>query len=369
MRSSNALRFVKMQAAGNDFILTTSEWVASTGSKASLFEIARSICDRHYGLGADGFICLHEEESAYVQGDMSLSVAMTSETASLERAEKMQEPKTPSLEMLFFNPDGTHSRMCGNGARCFARFAKSLGWETHLHFTVNQKSYRTLMSEDRPEEVTLFFDEPVDVHSFHLDEWLHHGAIPCAELGRLGIHLHAAFRVQPGTDHLVLILDSGTSLLRLPPAADSADSEVPSDSAVHSDSAFREQLRQLAASLRSDSAFSPSGINVNFARKTGSDQIELLTFERGVEGFTESCGTGTIATALAFHVELSTRENHDQLTILDTINSKYLDIDTDGGRLRVACDVVNGSGYTRFDSISLTGPAQFIAEGSFILPV
>ena len=84
------LEFTKMNGAGNDFVMVDNRDGSRTLSRD---KIAR-LCDRHRGIGADGLIA--------VEG-----------TAELPR-------------MRYYNADGGEAEMCGNGARCFSRFAARL---------------------------------------------------------------------------------------------------------------------------------------------------------------------------------------------------------------------------------------------------
>src|SRR6201982_3067965 len=95
------LRFTKMNGAGNDFILIDN--------RAGDIHLDRSqiahLCDRHRGIGADGI----------------LSLENTSNHAD--------------FRMRYFNADGGEAEMCGNGARCFARFANKIaGAEGKISF-------------------------------------------------------------------------------------------------------------------------------------------------------------------------------------------------------------------------------------------
>src|SRR6266446_9571870 len=89
---SSMLRFTKMNGAGNDFILFDN--------RAGDIDLDRSqiahLCDRHRGIGADGILLL---EKAANHAD---------------------------FRMRYFNADGGEAEMCGNGARCFARFANKI---------------------------------------------------------------------------------------------------------------------------------------------------------------------------------------------------------------------------------------------------
>ena len=88
--------FWKMNGAGNDFILL-NDFSASIPD-AKLPEIARTLCERHLSIGADGLMVVRKPEQG---GD---------------------------YRMLFFNSDGSVGEMCGNGARCICRY----GYETGL---------------------------------------------------------------------------------------------------------------------------------------------------------------------------------------------------------------------------------------------
>ena len=88
------MRFAKYEGAGNDFILLD---LRNGGATPQSAEIAR-LCDRHFGIGADGLMTL--AASAVSGCDCS---------------------------MRYYNADGSPGEMCGNGARCFALFAEHLG--------------------------------------------------------------------------------------------------------------------------------------------------------------------------------------------------------------------------------------------------
>src|SRR5918997_245931 len=83
------MRFTKMHGTGNDFIIMEPGEVEG----ADLPELARRVCDRHFGVGADGILVPAPSDSA-------------------------------DLEMVYLNSDGSPSEMCGNGLRCLARYAR-----------------------------------------------------------------------------------------------------------------------------------------------------------------------------------------------------------------------------------------------------
>ncbi len=96
-----AIDFTKWQGCGNDFVLIEDmdERVADAS------KLAARICDRHFGIGADGLILLLPSDSA-------------------------------DLKMRIFNADGSEAEMCGNGIRCFSRLAYERGIVTRGEFSV-----------------------------------------------------------------------------------------------------------------------------------------------------------------------------------------------------------------------------------------
>lgn len=87
----NTIKVTKMQGCGNDFAVVDYSEYKKTGLELS--EFAKKICDRHFGIGADGLII--------------------PKTFEVEPAE---------IGWFFYNSDGTTAQMCGNGMRCFAKY-------------------------------------------------------------------------------------------------------------------------------------------------------------------------------------------------------------------------------------------------------
>jgi len=93
--------------------------------------------------------------------------------------------------------------------------------------------------------------------------------------------------------------------------------------------------------------FSPNGTNVNFIEKCGPNKIAIRTYERGVEDETLACGTGIVASALIF----AANENATEPVIV---------LARGGDELQVGFE---RSG-DRFRNVTLTGPAEFVFEGT-----
>ncbi len=107
-----SFQFVKMQGLGNDFVLIEGP------SQLSAEEI-RTVCDRRFGVGADGVLIV---------------------------------TKSDPIRMEYWNADGSEAEMCGNGLRCVARYAFDKGWSNGRNFTVQTpvgvKGVRVLESGD-----------------------------------------------------------------------------------------------------------------------------------------------------------------------------------------------------------------------------
>jgi diaminopimelate epimerase len=263
------LRFTKMNGAGNDFILIDN--------RAGDIHLNRSqitrLCDRHRGIGADGILLL-------------------------ERASNHAD-----FRMRYFNADGGEAEMCGNGARCFARFAnKMAGAKNKISFETPAGTISAELIEDL---VTLQMTEPIDL--------------------RLNVPLRIA------NEHKAIhFINSGVPHVVIP---------VPQ---VHDVDVQRE-----GAAIRYHEMFSPKGTNVNFIEKRGANRIAVRTYERGVEDETLACGTGVVASALVF-------------AACEKINGPVGVLVRGGDELQVDFE---RSGE-QFKNVTLTGPADFAFEGT-----
>jgi diaminopimelate epimerase len=93
--------------------------------------------------------------------------------------------------------------------------------------------------------------------------------------------------------------------------------------------------------------FSPGGTNVNFIEKRGPNEIAIRTYERGVEDETLACGTGIVASALIF---AATEDCQGPVTVLAR----------GGDELQVDFERTEKA----FRNVTLTGPAEFVFEGT-----
>lgn len=263
------LRFTKMNGAGNDFVLFDN--------RAGDLQLARKdvvrICDRHRGVGADGVLVL--------------------------------EPAADGADfrMRYYNRDGGEVEMCGNGARCFARFAQKVaGSNDSLSFETPAGVIGAKLSG---ELVALQMSEPTGM--------------------RLGMEIstddsvvHGHF-LNTGVPHVVV------------PVADIEKVDV----------------QKTGAAIRYHKLFSPPGANADFIEKRSRRRIAIRTYERGVEEETLACGTGVVASALIF---AATEKVSGPIGVLVKGGSELsVDFKRDG---------------ERFTKVTLTGPAEFVFEGT-----
>ncbi len=253
------LKFYKYHGTGNDFILIDNRTREFTTSA----EIIRLLCDRHFGIGADGLMTLEND----TEND---------------------------FRMRYFNADGQEGTMCGNGGRCIVHFAKETG--------IIQGNSTVFSAIDG----------------------IHQAKFSSEEIIKLRMNDVSAGQIKNTPDGF--LLDTGSPhLVRFENEIDSIDVFVTG-----------KKLRYLPAFEKQN------GINVNFV-EINDDFLKVRTYERGVEAETLSCGTGSIAVALAFSI----KEN----IFYSPVNIKTL-----GGDLKVHFQFSHNS----FHDIWLEGPVKFV---------
>jgi diaminopimelate epimerase len=263
------LRFTKMNGAGNDFILIDNR---AGEIDLNRIQIAH-LCDRHRGIGADGILLL-ENPSDHAD-----------------------------FRMRYFNADGGEAEMCGNGARCFARFAnKMAGARDKISF---ETPAGVISAELTGDLVTLQMTEPTELR--------------LSVALRIGAEKRTVHFINSGVPHVVV------------PVAQVGDVDV----------------LQEGSAIRHHEMFSPKGTNVNFIEKRGADKIAIRTYERGVEDETLACGTGVVASALIF-------------AATEAVNGPIGVFVRGGDELRVGFEKLNNE----FRNVTLTGPAEFVFEGT-----
>jgi diaminopimelate epimerase len=259
--------FWKMHGAGNDFVL-----IKASDSNACTKDQIRAWCRPHTGIGADGVILLLPATNAQHQ-----------------------------FRMVFFNPDGGEAEMCGNGARCIARFAHEQGIApSKMRFETATGVVSALVDN---ESVTLEMPTP---HSIELDQDLE------VDGQLLSVHF-----VNTGVPHAVVLCD------------DLAQRDVAG----------------LGKTIRNHERYAPAGTNVDFVEIMG-DTLHIRTYERGVEAETYACGTGVAAAAT--------------VCMLKDMLASPVNVFTAGGDTMQVNLARDGQQITQ---LLLTGPAQHVFHG------
>jgi diaminopimelate epimerase len=267
------LHFFKMNGAGNDFIVIDNRDLSIVLDAATI----EALCDRNRGIGADGLLAV--EPAA----------------------------KGADFKFRYYNADGGEAEMCGNGARCFGRFAAHL-----LKEVPDRVSFETqagvLTAEMVGDNVRIAMSVPKDLQ-------LNTGATVA------GVDAALHF-INTGVPHVVAFVPGGEAFEEL-------------DVFTH------------GQAIRQHPAFAPAGTNANFATVLRPGHLEIRTYERGVEDETLACGTGVVACALIHH--------------LLSGEPSPIKVDVAGGdTLEIG---FQKSGDQSFKHVTLTGPADFVFEG------
>ncbi|MEM1158537.1 MAG: diaminopimelate epimerase [Verrucomicrobiota bacterium] len=266
------IKFWKMSGAGNDFVCIDNRF-----GKIKLTRRQREhLCHRQFGIGADGLLLI----------------------------ETPKKGQSVDYIMRYYNADGGEAEMCGNGARCFARFV--------------QKTTRT-----RKKKITFLTPAGV-VGAQFFGEQVRVDLTP-VEGGKLRIPVQGSFGkltvhyADTGVPHVV----------------------VPVRNAEKTD------VFALGRELRNHKAFAPRGANVNFFEVLKPNSIRVRTYERGVEDETLACGTGVAASAwVTYHLKGFTSP---------------VSVRVQGGpTLKVYFNVTDEGEVT---DLQLHGPATFVYQG------
>ncbi len=213
------------------------------------------------------------------------------------------------IRMRIFNSDGTEAEMCGNGVRCLVKYALDKGYiqdKAHVETLAG-----VLPITSRREEKTWIIVN-MGKPQFQRTQIPAKGA---GEFLNVALHGYEVSAVNTGVPHAVIFVDS---------------LDDPG-------------LMDIAPDIRYDTIF-PKGTNVNFVHVDSRNEITIRTYERGVEGETLSCGTGSVASAaIAYRLGM-------------TGNS--VKVNTKGGELRITIDD---------DAAYMEGTAERVFEGKLEL--
>lgn len=234
---TNTIKITKMQGLGNDFVIL--DYPEYEKSKMSMSDLAKKLCDRNFGIGADGMIIPNFN------------------------------PKDKSVDIgwFFYNSDGTTAQMCGNGIRCFAKYV----FDKKL---VNSKkiSIETLAGVIVPEiledgNVRVNMSKPI----FEPQK------IPFKGKYNLNYPIQVCDKnfeinaVSMGNPHCVIFAGGSEDLL--------------------------EMAKKYGPEIETSTLF-PEKTNVEFVKIISPSEMDMRVWERGC-GITLACGTGACASVVA----------------------------------------------------------------------
>ena len=257
----NRIYFYKISGSGNDFVIIDNR--DRQMDKQRLPEFAANVCQRKISVGADGLILIEKSDVA-------------------------------DFKWNFYNSDGSVAEMCGNGARCAARYAflNNIAG-SDMSFETIAGIVSACVKDDR---VKIKMTDPCDFNpSYTID--LQQGPLTISS-------------VNTGVPHVVIMTD-----------------DIDHAPVIHT-----------GKEIRFHNHFSPAGTNVNFISLQKRNTLKIRTYERGVEDETLACGTGSVAGAIvsAHHMKLTspvkvkTKSNEFLTIYFNNINGIFSDIYLEG---------------------------------------
>ncbi|MCX7954756.1 MAG: diaminopimelate epimerase [Bacteroidales bacterium] len=202
------------------------------------------------------------------------------------------------FEMIYFNANGKLSTFCGNGARCFVAYLRD------RRYIIDRV---TFMASDGKHEARFLGNDEYQVTINDVAE------IKTFDKGLI---------IDTGSPHLVFQVINIAGL-----------------------DAYTEGKK-----WRNNSKFKPDGINVNFYEVVAVNKIKNVTYERGVENVTLSCGTGSVAAAIAFLMQAKDKEYE-------------IIVETPGGDITVFLTKIGKT----FSNIKIKSKVEFVFEGKIKL--
>jgi len=243
-----SIPFVKVQGAGNDFLL-----IDALGENAHLNEIdwsglAPRICDRHFGVGADGILIAQDTDVA-------------------------------EARMVIVNADGSDGEMCGNGLRCFSKYLVERAGVRPTDGALAIETGAGVLHADLSNATSEIVDRVrVDMGR----AWLQADEIPVVHEGPAPI-LHHEIEVDGRTFDLTCVSMGN------PHAVWFSDDEVDDF-----------PLTEVGPLIETHPDF-PKKTNVEIVNVLARDQLKMRVWERGV-GITLACGSGACAVLVAAHL-------------------------------------------------------------------
>jgi diaminopimelate epimerase len=276
------ISFIKMSGAGNDFIIIDKTKNPEFVLKNNVISL---LCHRRNGIGADGIITI-------------------------------SDPEGYDFGMEYYNADGSSGTLCGNGARCAIKYARTSNRTNGdmVRFLSNELEYSGELLPNGKIKFNLKPPEQIDENKL-------------VQFG--GENITASF-INTGSPHIVIEI------------SDLPDNEM----RMNLD---KVDVITIGRKIRNESEYAPGGTNVNFIKLIDS-HIHIRTYERGVEDETLACGTGSVAAAIIAN------KKFDLMPPVSLITKG-------GDELVVNFDKEE----LEFKNVSLTGPVEEIYKGEIFI--
>lgn len=226
------IKFSKMHGAGNDFIITKIEYVKGLDHS----KLAKIICNRHFGIGADGLMLVEKSDIA-------------------------------TVKMIYYNSDGSIAEMCGNGIRCFSKYVYDNNIINTDSFTIETlagiKNIKLTLNGNEIEKIVVDMGKPILNPKYipvvtNKDKFINEEIIVQEKKYKVSTILM-------GVPHTIIFTDNleENSIYKIGPIIENLN-------------------------------IYPHRTNVNFVKVINKTSIKVDTWERGA-GKTLACGTGVCA--------------------------------------------------------------------------
>lgn len=226
-----------------------------------------------YSGAGNKFIMINDPDRK-IKDHSELVIKLTSEDIEMDGVIFIESSGIADFKMNYYNRDGTGNALCGNGLRCTVKYIldNNLSDKKNLTLEAVSEIYECEFLENGL--ISVLFPPPVKVKTnfklkVHFQEWW--------EL------LNCSY-VDCGSPHIVVFIDE----IEKPKVNDLNEIKI----------------NEWGRNIRMHKDLMPEGANVNFVKiiseKTG--ELEIRSYERGVEGETLACGTGAISSAVIFYI-------------------------------------------------------------------
>lgn len=282
------IKLTKMQGLGNDFVILDYSEYEKSGM--TMPDLAKKLCDRNFGVGADGMIIPN----------------------------LTPQDKNADIGWFFYNSDGTTAQMCGNGIRCFAKYAKDQKLVNSNKFSVETLAGIIVPEIQEDGTVKVNMSKPILIPE----------KIPFLAENNINYELKIKAKtfnvnaVSMGNPHCVIFTDGNEDLL--------------------------EMAKTYGPEIEKHELF-PEKTNVEFVKIISKNEIDMRVWERGC-GITLACGTGACASVVA--------------GILNNLTENKVKVNLLGGALTIEWQ---GSTENCEQDVFMSGPAEYTFFAEYIL--